>query len=469
VIGRALLVIGLAASCGLPKPASAQALSPGDVLDSVERSMPLLERVRRDVVVAQGALREARGGFDLTLNSSSKTVRGFYDNDRVSAILEQPLAPFGLTTYGGYRTGRGVFAPYDGRAQTLSQGELTAGFELPLMRHRAIDARRADREIADLGTILADRSLDKARLSFFKDALKEYWDWAAAGRERAIAEALLNLAETRDQQLADSVALGQIAPVERTDNRRAILQRRSALVTAERRLQMKAIDLSLFYRLPSGEPVRPAPQLLPTLSRPPETPPPLDEEAVVSLALANRPELQSLRLKRSQQEVQVRLAENATLPVFGFFAEGSHDYGTGARTRVGSAVETGFTFSFPLQNRQASGKRLQARAKVSGLTEELRWAEDQVRAEVQDALSALRAVEAALAVIVDEVSVTQELERLERDRFTLGDSTQFLVNLRELATAEASLREARALADYQKALVALEAATGQLLHRVRKP
>jgi hypothetical protein len=54
---------------------------------------------------------------------------------------------------------------------------------------------------------------------------------------------------------------------------------------------------------------------------------------------------------------------------------------------------------------------------------------------------------------------------LERDRFVLGDSTQFMVNLRELATADAALREVRAVTDRHKARVAVDAATGALLSR----
>jgi hypothetical protein len=84
---------------------------------------------------------------------------------------------------------------------------------------------------------------------------------------------------------------------------------------------------------------------------------------------------------------------------------------------------------------------------------------------VQDALSALRAARAILDVVTAELQVTRELESLERDRFALGDSTQFLVNLRELASADAAVREARALADFQKALVRVDAATGRLLDR----
>ena len=82
---------------------------------------------------------------------------------------------------------------------------------------------------------------------------------------------------------------------------------------------------------------------------------------------------------------------------------------------------------------------------------------------------ALAAARAALEVVREEVAVARELEGLERDRFALGDSTQFVVNLRELATADAAVREARALADYQKALVMVEAATGRLADRVPRP
>ena len=84
-----------------------------------------------------------------------------------------------------------------------------------------------------------------------------------------------------------------------------------------------------------------------------------------------------------------------------------------------------------------------------------RWAEDEIRADVQDALSALRTARDVLAVVSEELRVARELEALERERFALGDSTQFLVNLREVATADAALREVKARADQQKALVAV--------------
>jgi outer membrane protein TolC len=157
------------------------------------------------------------------------------------------------------------------------------------------------------------------------------------------------------------------------------------------------------------------------------------------------------------------------LPSLDLYSEFARDFGTGPDSRAGSSFQGGLIFELPFQRRKATGKSLQAQAKLSALTQDLRWAEDRVRADVQDALSALRAARAVLAVVSEELDVARELEQLERDRFALGDSTQFLVNLRELATADAALREARALADYQKALVQVEAATGRLLQRIPNP
>jgi outer membrane protein, heavy metal efflux system len=88
---------------------------------------------------------------------------------------------------------------------------------------------------------------------------------------------------------------------------------------------------------------------------------------------------------------------------------------------------------------------------------------------VQDAASALRATYTTVELVRQELAVARELESLERDRFQLGDSTRFLVNLRELNTADAGFREIKALADYQKTAAAFEAASGRLLDRSAAP
>lgn len=440
-----------------------------EVLSSVDRSFPLIDAARREQDLAAGAAIEARGAFDLKLKAEGETLQSYYDNDRLKATIEQPVAPLGLTFFGGYRVGRGDFATYDSKTLTLNNGEFNAGFNLPLLRDRAVDIRRAGLRVTDIGVNIAAQTVAKARLSYFKDALKQYWDWVAAGRQLNVARGLLDLAERRDTDLASAVELGQLAPVERTDNVRAILQRRSALVTAQRVVEATAINLSLYYRGPDGAPVRPSIDRVPSRLPDPKPITAEDEARAIDDALARRPEVVSLRFKRSQQEVETGLAGNALLPSLNLFADMSRDYGEGSVTRRGNELSAGLFFELPLQRRKASGKLTQAQAKLSGIDAELRFVQDRVRADVQDAASALRATYAAIELVRQELAVARELESLERDRFQLGDSTQFLVNLRELNTADAAFREIKALADYQKALAEFEAASGRLLDRAPAP
>jgi outer membrane protein TolC len=439
-------------------------LTATDVLGSVERAWPVLAQARQGVEEASGALLATQGAFDLKAKSTVSRLEGFYDNTRTYSVLEQPLATLGIDVYAGFRSGQGTFAPYDGKAQTLSGGEWLTGLRVPLLQDRAIDPRRADRQAASLDVMRAEQDLEKARLSAYKQALAAYWDWVAAGRQYQVARDLLQLAEARDQQLADAAQLGQLAPVERTDNLRAILQRRSALVAAERLVQLRAIDLSLFLRRSDGTPVRPTTDQLPPLPSSADAVV-ASEERLLDIARARRPELLSVQAKREQQTVALRLAQNQRLASLDLFGETWQGTGDGSVSRQGQNTQFGVTFSLPLQRRKAIGKALQVEAKLATLQLEWQWVAEQIAADVQDAISAVEAARGSLTLLQQEVAVAVELEGLERDRFQLGDSTQFLVNLRELATADARLREVRARADYQKALVSLEASTGQLLDR----
>jgi cobalt-zinc-cadmium efflux system outer membrane protein len=445
-------------------PSVAAPLTADDVVASVERAWPVLAQARQGVEEARGALLATQGAFDLKAKSTVSRMDGYYDNTRTYSVLEQPLSTLGIDLYAGYRSGQGTFAPYDGKAQTLSGGEWLTGLRVPLLQDRAIDARRADRQAASLDMTRAEQDLEKSRLSAYKQALAAYWDWVAAGRQYQVARDLLLLAEARDQQLADAAQLGQLAPVERTDNLRAILQRRSALVAAERLVQLRAIDLSLFLRRSDGSPIRPSTEQLPPLPASGDRVPG-SEHILIDVARQRRPELLSVQAKREQQEVALRLAQNQRLASLDLFGETWQGTGDGSISRQGQNAQFGVTFALPLQRRKAIGKARQIEAKLTTLQLEWQWVADQIGADVQDALSAVEAARAGLTLLQQEVAVAVELEGLERDRFQLGDSTQFLVNLRELATADARLREARARADYQKALVSLDAATGQLLDR----
>ena len=445
---------------------AAEPLTIEELLASVDRAFPLIEAVVAERRLAEGAAMSARGEFDLKLKGEAESQQfGFYRNETVKGFLEQNTTLWGTTVYGGYRVGRGTFGPYDEKALTLSGGEWSGGFRMPLLKDRAVDRRRADLQTTALEVQGAEFTISKERLKIYKAALKQYWEWVAAGRQIAVAKGLLELAEQRNQQLEDTVKLGQLAPIEVTDNLRAILQRRSALVIAERYVQGAGIELSLFFRDAAGDPLQPGTDRMLDSFPEPVLLAPEQEALDLAAAMTARPEIQSLLIKRRQQGVEARLAKNQMQPQMDVFFNYSRDVGVGRLSRRGNDIEGGLWFELPAQRRKATGKQTQVAAKLTMIDADLRFARDRVLLDVRDAASAVRAAYQVAGVVREELKASLVLEEAERTRFDLGDSTQFFVNQRELATADAAFREIKALADYHKARADYAAATARLLER----
>ena len=441
-------------------------LTPEEVLRSVNQHFPLLAAVLEERRIAEGGQIAAKGAFDTKLKAKGEVEQfGFYRNETFEALVEQPLQAWGTDVYSGYKVGRGTFSPSDDKSRTLSAGEYRVGLRTNLLRDRAIDARRAGLQTNALQRDIADTTVEKSRLTFFKEALKQYWEWVAAGQQLRVAQSLLRLAEARNTQIEESVKLGSIAPIELTDNRQTILRRRGAVVGAERNLQNRAIELSLFLRAADGSPLQPPPERLPPIPEPSGS---LEDARVredLAFAIQQRPEVRGLLLKRNQQQVEVRLAGNQIAPQLDFFLPYSRDAGVGSITKAGDNVESGLVFELPAQRRKAIGKNVQQNAKLSQLESELRFSRDRVVADVQDAVSAVRAAYETLAVVRNEVLTARQLEEAERAKFDLGDSTQFLVNLRELATADAQFREIKSQSDYFKAFAEYDGSTTRIFSR----
>lgn len=449
----------------LASAASAQPLALGDVVQSVERAYPLIEAARLDRVAAEAELEVSLGAFDpsLRLRAASELLGG-YPNGRVDAQFDQPIAPWGVNLFGGYRLGLGDFAVYDGKLRTNDVGELRAGGSLSLMRGRETDRRRVSAARSEAAQQIAESAFEAQLLEAARAAGQRYWDWVAAGHRVRIAQELLAVAETRDSWLEVRTKSGEVPQIDRVDNRRAIEQRRQGLVSAERAREQAAIELSLYLRNDSGAPVvalparwRPFPAVV-------EAPLPSLEPALAA-ALAKRPEPRRLAAQRRQLELEASLAENQRLPGLDLTVAASKDLGEasdGDVKRGKPVVEGSLLFDVPLQSRLLGGRVKASQAGVSRLEALERLQADRIRADLQDALSALSAARERVVSARRELEAAREVERGERTRYEVGDSSLLFVNLREQQTVETAQREVDALLEYQRALLQWNVARGEL-------
>ncbi|MFT4768189.1 MAG: outer membrane protein TolC, partial [Glaciecola sp.] len=121
-------------------------------------------------------------------------------------------------------------------------------------------------------------------------------------------------------------------------------------------------------------------------------------------------------------------------------AEGFGSIGEGGASRDGTDAIVGFTFSVPLQRRQAKGKIIQARAELESLRQEQRRLEDQVEIELRNILLELDTARQLMDLAKQDVELSETMRRAEVRRFEQGASDFFLVNIREETAADARVR-----------------------------
>jgi len=439
-----------------------------DVLSNVERNHPKLRGVSLQRDIASAKLLEKQGAFDPVIAAGSdylrfntefdaKTQRGKVGEMRVADAGIEFLTRYGVKIGAGTRFNLGkVKSPL---SPTGSGGEYFLELKLPLLRGARINEKSAAEMQARLGEPLAQTEFELARLDLLLKAATSYWDWTASKIKLDVARDLLRLAEFRATAVRDRVAAGDLPQIDATEADLEVQRRQGAIVKAERDLQKAAFKLSMFLWAPDGSP----------LASPEESQAPasFDAPRIFSsqqsadgqrLALERRPELRALNLNRQQTQIDLDLAKNQRQPAIDFTVSPGRDTGLGA---IGNTIKAGVSFTLPLRQRAAEGQIGAALAKIQKVDFDAVNERQRITLEVLDAINAINTAYERYLVAVQEVELAQRLEEGERVKFQLGDSTLFLVNQRERATAEARLKLIEIQAEYEQAAATFRAATVQ--------
>ena len=445
-----------------PNTGGGDELTLEQVLMSIAESFPPLEVALAELAAAEGKALSKWGGFDTKLRAHSISAPlGFYQTYRNGFGAKQPLWKGG-EVYGGYRIGRGNFQPWFGERQTNDGGELKTGIRQPIFQNYAIDERRAELEIAQLERLRLEPDIQTRILEIQRMASRMYWDWVAAGRVLEVNRRLLELAEDRSENIEVRVDEGDLPRLALVDNGRFIAKRQTTLVKARRGLEKVAIKLALFYRDESGAPIVVAAEHLPEGFPEATRTEPAAVEEDIAKALAARPELLELEYQRQQVSVELCRAKNETLPRVDAFAEAGQDVGgasSSKRDKSPFELELGVLAEVPLQRRKAIGRVQAAEAKLGQIAAKRQFAEDKIRTQVQNAVSALHRAYQSIERAKENFELSQESVRLGQASFDEGDTDIIELNIRETALAEAALllidanfTYFAAVADYRAAL-----------------
>ena len=424
-----------------------------DVLRSLRSTHPTIEEARQMVLAARADALASQGAFDprVSLGAQGQPL-GEYTKGQLEALVTQVTPWWGASFYAGWRRGFGSFAVYDGDLETLSGGEFSTGFKLPVWQGGPIDGMRARMQQAEFDALSSRQRQRLVTLLLENAAAQAYWTWVEAGQRLRVHEQLLRTATQRVEGLTRRIEKGDAPEILGVDNQRIVLDRKAKVVTSRQKLEQAAIKLSLFHRDGRGDPLRPDVERLPRAL--PNAPPPttMRLNRDIRFARNKRPDIAIFRLAERRQSVELEFRENRVAPRIELHGWLAKDFGTGKDELRPLDLGVGVTLEIPLLMRDERGKRDAARAKLNAAKQKTRLGRDKVEAEIRVAHAAVVAAAEVVDLARDQRLAAQRMELAERRRFALGETDLLTVNLRELSAASAANAELEARANLQRAL-----------------
>jgi outer membrane protein len=352
-----------------------------------------------------------------------------------------------------------------------------ATYTQPLLRNFRTDQTRSSLLIARIGRQIEDINLRATITNTEAEIRNAYWDLVFAIENVEAARGSLELATKLVQDNRARVEIGTMAPIDVVQAQAEEANRRQALVTAE--ATRRTNELALKRLIVGGTEDELWRATIDPVDRPSPTPEPIDLEAAVRTALANRTDVEVARRSLQQNDIALRSIRNQTLPALDLVANyrlqgrgGTLTERDGLGGPITNRVPGGYvdalrnitdftapTWSFqlnlnyPIGQSAAEADHARARVQVRQTQAQIKQAELQVATDVTTAAVSVRnTLEAVQASEAARVLAERRLEAAQ-SKFDVGMATNFEVVQAQRDLADARTTELRNLLDYRKAIV----------------
>jgi len=215
----------------------------------------------------------------------------------------------------------------------------------------------------------------------------------------------------------------------------------------------------------------------------------MDSQQAVEQALRQRPELEALRLRLQNDDTSIRVAHNGLQPdltLTAFYSSsgrGGNQIDTSvtpplilSRGGLSDALEqlSGFDFPsygftlqlrLPIKNRVAAAEMGSAMVAQQRSLYSLRQREQAITLEARTAIHQLEQAKLSMAAARIAVDVARKNLQAEERKYELGAQTIFFVLDAQTQLSQAEQELLRAQISYQRAVTAVDRATGALLER----
>ena len=427
----------------------------------------------------------------------------------------QPTEWNGFTARVDFLNGRqSTSNPFTGLSPFWQTG-LTASITQPLWKGRATDVSRTELTVRRKQTTLADNDLEVRVIDVVTRTQTAYWDLAAALQDAKVEQEGVKLAQEQLSRNQRMIASGTLAPVELAASEAELQRRLDSYITATGTVTIAENFLKSLLAASREEPIW-SQQLVPTERG--QVSPGLDSlKAAIDAALAKRPEIRALDVRDDINLAQMSLARNQTKPAVNLVAAYNNTglagtllkypnpiatvttaqvtrlnelsaiaglpplpnvefggippslvggYGTSISNLFSGnyqTVQAGLQIDWTLRNRTAEAQLAQTAIAERRLKLQRQVTLQAIEVEVRNALQGVETARQRMQAARAAERAAQEKLDSEVRLFQTGESTNFLVLVRQNEVLDARRRSVQATLLNNKASAVLARATGGTL------
>jgi outer membrane protein len=359
----------------------------------------------------------------------------------------------------------------------------------PLLRGRGRDVNLRFIRIARLDNKVSRLLFEQQVLETIYGTSRLYFDLVSLGENVSVKQEALHAASKLRDDDKDQVDLGTLAPIELTRAEALASSSEYDLIQAQGLYRQQEVILKT-QLLRTASPVFSATftQIVPTdRIVVPDQFASLDVNDLIAQGLARRPDLAQAGLQIESGKISASASRNAALPQLNLYAnvetrgstEQAYDTlgstGTGLPAtpqnlaigglRTSTIYQAGVQLTLPLRNRVASADAARDAVQLRQVQARTEKLAAQAREEIEAAVVALETAQAGYRAAAKSRDYQQQLLDAERDKLSVGQSTDLLVLQNEAYLAQARSTEIAARSNWMKAHIELDRALGNLLEK----
>lgn len=383
-------------------------------------------------------LMKAKGSFDPKLSSDFRNKE--YGGDQYYSYFNSNLKIptwFGLQLEGGYDNNDGY--RLNDESYTPSSGLWYAGISANIGRGLFIDERRAELKQAQLikGSSLLEQKMILNQLVY--DASIAYWECSKAFIKTEIYSEAVESAEQRFEGVYRSAMLGDKPFVDTLKARIQVQERELKLEQSRLEFQNKKAYLNVFLWQDGFIPLE-----LDTLIKfenLTEVKSIIDSTNIDSVVYKHPEYVMAennlaiskidFRLKREGLKPELKLKYNALTEVNG------QNYATNFSS---NNYTFGVQFSYPIFSRKLRGENKLAQVKLDERESKLVFKHQELKYKITSAENTFFSTQSQLKIYTSSLSNYSDLYNSELELFNIGESSLFLVNIRDLSLMDAKVK-----------------------------